>query len=124
MAVVCLIWGSTWLVIKIGLRDVPPFTGAALRFLIAGLCMAALVPLLSRREGGGRPPFVVVLTQGLFQFALNYGLVYVAETAIPSGLVAVLWSVFPLFVGLAGHYVLKTELLAGVQWLGLLLAFA
>jgi len=124
IALICLIWGSTWLVIKFGLRDVPPFTGAAVRFLIAGLCMAVLVSALSRREGGGRPPFVVVLSQGLFQFALNYGLVYLAETAIPSGLVAVLWSVFPLFVSLAGHFVLKSEILSGAQWLGMLLAFA
>jgi drug/metabolite transporter (DMT)-like permease len=124
LALLCLVWGSTWLVIKIGLRDVPPLTGAALRFLIAGLCMAALVPLLARREGGSRPPFIAVLLQGLFQFALNYALVYVSETVIPSGLVSVLWSVFPLFVALAGHFFLKTELLAGRQWLGMLLALS
>jgi len=124
LALVCLIWGSTWLVIKVGLRDVPPFTGAAVRFVVAGVCMAGLVGLFSRREGGGSPPRGVVLAQGLFQFALNYGLVYVAETAIPSGLVAVLWSVFPLFVSLAGHFVLKNEILSPAQWFGMLLAFA
>jgi drug/metabolite transporter (DMT)-like permease len=124
LVLLCLVWGSTWLVIKIGLRDVPPFTGAALRFLVAGLCMAALVPLLAEREGGTRPPFLAVLLQGLFQFALNYALVYVSETVIPSGLVSVLWSVFPLFVALAGHFVLKSELLVGRQWLGMLLAFS
>jgi drug/metabolite transporter (DMT)-like permease len=123
LGLVCLVWGSTWLVIKVGLRDVPPFTGAAVRFVIAGLCMAALVALFSRREGGGSPPRGVVLAQGLFQFALNYGLVYVAETAIPSGLVAVLWSVFPLFVSLAGHFVLRSEILSPAQWFGLVLAF-
>src|SRR5687768_4893060 len=103
MALLCLVWGSTWLAIKYGLRDVPPFTGAALRFVIAGLCMALLARAFASREGGGRPPFVVVLAQGLFQFALNYGLVYVSETIIPSGLVSVLWSVFPLFIALAGR---------------------
>jgi drug/metabolite transporter (DMT)-like permease len=123
MAVVCLVWGSTWLVIKLGLRDMPPFTGASLRFFVAGATMAVLVRLFAGREGGGAPPFGVVLAQGLFQFSLNYGLVYLAETAIPSGLTAVLWSVFPLFVALAGHFVLKSEILGGVQWLGLLLAF-
>lgn len=124
VALLCLVWGSTWLAIKIGLRDVPPFTGAALRFFIAGLCMVALVPLLAHREGGSRPPFMAVLLQGLFQFALNYALVYVGETVIPSGLVSVLWSVFPLFIALAGHFILKTEILAGRQWLGMAVAFA
>src|SRR5688572_8667979 len=117
MALLCLVWGSTWLAIKFGLRDVPPFTGAAVRFMVAGVCMAAVAGLLGGREGGGRAPAIVVLAQGLFQFALNYGLVYVGETIIPSGLVSVLWSVFPLFVALAGHFILKTEFLSGAQWL-------
>jgi drug/metabolite transporter (DMT)-like permease len=124
MGLLCLVWGSTWLVIKYGLRDVPPFTGAALRFLVAGLCMAVLVRLFSGREGGGRPPALVVITQGLFQFALNYALVYATETIIPSGLVSVLWSVFPLFIGLASHFVLKSEFLGRFQWLGLVLALS
>jgi drug/metabolite transporter (DMT)-like permease len=34
---VCLIWGSTWLAIKIGLEGVPPFLGAGLRFSLAAL---------------------------------------------------------------------------------------
>lgn len=124
MAVLCLVWGSTWLVIKLGLRDVPPFTGAAARFLIAGACMALLVPLLSAREGGNRPPRLVVLAHGLCQFTLNYGLVYVSETILPSGMVAVLWSVFPLFIALGEHFVLRTTLLSGRHWLGIAASLA
>jgi drug/metabolite transporter (DMT)-like permease len=122
MALICAVWGSTWLAIKYGLRDVPPFTGASLRFFLSAAVMAVIALVWAKREGGGRPPFGVTLAQGLCQFALNYGLVYVGETMIPSGLVSVLWAVFPLFVGLAGHFVLKTELLRGKQWLGILLA--
>jgi drug/metabolite transporter (DMT)-like permease len=122
MALISAVWGSTWLVIRYGLRDVPPFTGASLRFFLSGGVMALLTRLFAEREGGGRPPFAVILTQGICQFSLNYGLVYVSETVIPSGLVSVLWAVFPLFVGLAGHFVLKTELLRGKQWLGIALA--
>jgi drug/metabolite transporter (DMT)-like permease len=123
MALLCVVWSSTWLVIKVGLTDVPPFTGAALRFAIAGIVMAALVAVLGSREGGERPPAIAVWSHGLCQFALNYGLVYVAETMIPSGLVAVLWSVFPLFVGLGGHFVLRIEVLSPRKWLGIAIAF-
>jgi drug/metabolite transporter (DMT)-like permease len=119
LAMLCLAWGSTWLAIKLGLRDIPPFTGAALRFVVAGLCMAALARAWAAREGGGRAPFVVMLLHALFQFALNYGLVYVGETVIPSGLVAVLWSVFPLFVALGEHFFLRSQRISGVQWLGI-----
>lgn len=123
LAVLCLIWGSTWLVIKLGLRDIPPFTGAAARFAIAGLCMAALSHAWAAREGGGRPPAIVVLAHGLLQFALNFGLVYIAETKIPSGLVAVLWAVFPIFVAMGGHFVLRSERLTARKWLGIAISF-
>jgi drug/metabolite transporter (DMT)-like permease len=120
----CLAWGSTWLVIKWGIHDLPPLTAAALRFLVAGSVMAALAPWLVPREGGGRPPRLAVVAQAVCQFALNYALVYYAETVLPSGLVSVLWSVFPLLVALGGHFVTKTERLQGRQWGGGLLAFS
>jgi drug/metabolite transporter (DMT)-like permease len=122
LAMLCLIWGSTWLVIKLGLRDVPPFTGAAARFVIAGACMALLTRAWSAREGGGRPPLLVVLSHGLFQFALNFGLVYVGELVIPSGLVAVLWAVFPIFVALGGHLI-GTERITARKWVGIAVSF-
>jgi drug/metabolite transporter (DMT)-like permease len=120
----CLAWGSTWLVIKWGLSDLPPLTAAALRFLLAGGVMAALAPWLVPREGGGRPPLSATVAQGLCQFALNYALVYYAETVLPSGLVSVLWSVFPLLVALAGHFITKAERLRAWQWAGGSLAFS
>jgi drug/metabolite transporter (DMT)-like permease len=123
LALVCLAWGSTWLVIKWGLSDLPPLTSAAVRFLLAGSVMAALAPWLVPREGGGRPPRVAVVAQGVCQFALNYALVYCSETVLPSGLVSVLWSVFPLLIALGGHFVTKTERLGAWQWVGGALAF-
>lgn len=123
LGLVCLAWGSTWLVIKWGLADLPPLTSAALRFLLAGGVMAAIAPWLVPREGGGRPPWSVIVAQGICQFALNYALVYYAEKFVPSGLVSVLWSVFPLLVALASHFVTRTERLHAGQWLGGALAF-
>jgi drug/metabolite transporter (DMT)-like permease len=124
LAFVCLAWGSTWLVIKWGLSDLPPFTSAALRFMLAGGVMAALAPWLAPREGGGRPPRSAVIAQAVCQFALNYALVYYAETILPSGLVSVLWSVFPLLVALASHFITKAERLQAWQWVGGALAFS
>src|SRR5690606_33318707 len=83
-----------------------------------------LAPWLAQREGGGRPPWSAVVAQGVCQFALNYALVYYAETVLPSGLVSVLWSVFPLLVALGGHFVTRAERLHTRQWLGGVLAFS
>ena len=124
MALISAVWGSTWLVIRHGLDDLPPLLGAGLRFVLAGVVMAALVPVLREREGGERPPFSVVLPQALFQFTGNFALVYWCETVIPSGLVSVLWATFPLMMSLTGHFVTRAERLHGAQWLGLVVAFA
>jgi drug/metabolite transporter (DMT)-like permease len=123
MALISAVWGSTWLVIRQGLDDLPPLLGAGARFIVAGLVMAALVPWLREREGGERPPFGVVLVQALCQFTGNFALVYWCETVIPSGLVSVLWATFPLMMSLTGHFVTRAERLRGVQWLGLVVAF-
>jgi drug/metabolite transporter (DMT)-like permease len=123
MAMVSVVWGSTWLVIAKGLHDLPPLTSAAARFWVAGSIMMPLAAVLARREGGARPPFGVVLAQALFQFTGNFALVYWVETVLPSGLVAVLWATYPLMMALTGHFVTNTEPLGGRQWIGLAVAF-
>ena len=123
MALVSLIWGSTWLVIRVGLFHLPPFFSAGVRFVIAGVVMALIAPWLVGREGGGRPPFGVILAQAFCQFVVNYALVYYAETVLSSGLVCVLWGVFPLLVALTGHFVTRAERLKGRQWVGMLVGF-
>jgi drug/metabolite transporter (DMT)-like permease len=122
LALVCLVWGSTWLVIKFGLADLPPLTAAGVRIVAAGLLMAALAPWLARREGGGRAPWLVVLAQGLSQFAFNYGLVYYAESLLPSGLVSVLWASFPLMIALGGRWFSESDRLTSGQWIGCVVA--
>jgi drug/metabolite transporter (DMT)-like permease len=124
LGLTCIAWGSTWLVIKWGLHDLPPLTSASLRFLLAGSVMAGLAPWVVPREGGARPAWSVVVAQGVCQFTLNYALVYYAETILPSGLVSVLWSVYPLLVALGGHFVTKAERLETRQWVGGALAFS
>jgi drug/metabolite transporter (DMT)-like permease len=124
MATVACAWGTSWLVIKIGLRDIPPFTGAALRFAIAGTGMALVAKVFGAQEGGTRPPLSLTVIHGVCQFAFNYGIVYVSQTVLPSGMVSVLWAVFPLFVALGEHFVLGTQRLSGRKWLGIATSFA
>jgi drug/metabolite transporter (DMT)-like permease len=123
LALISLVWGSTWLVIRVGIRDVPPLTGAGIRFVLAGAVMSLLAPAIARREGGGRPPLSAVLLHAGCQFCANYALVYWAETVLPSGLVSVLWSAYPLMLALLGHFVTGSERLVGRKWLGLVVSF-
>ncbi len=92
----CLIWGSTWLVIKIGYGGLGPFNVAALRFFIAGVVMTLAAWLTRARWPRGEREWMAVAVVGLLMFAADYGLIYWAEQYIESGLTAVLFATLPL----------------------------
>lgn len=122
VALLCLVWGSTWWGIRVCLEDQPPLCSAALRFLIAGSAMALLAPRLRRFEQGPPPPRWLWVASACTSFAGSYGVLYVAERSVPSGIAAVLWSVFPLLM--AGSAVLFLgERLRGRQVAGFLVSF-
>jgi drug/metabolite transporter (DMT)-like permease len=123
IALLCLIWGSTWIVIKFGLEDMPPLTSAGIRFALAAMIMTAATAWLGRREGGVRPPRWLSVALGLTSFALSYSAVYWSETRLPSGIVSVLWSVFPMLMAVSGHFFLTGETLRMRQWLGFVVGF-
>jgi drug/metabolite transporter (DMT)-like permease len=123
LALLCLIWGSTWLVIRIGLRDIPPLHGVALRFTLASVVLWAASKPLSRIEGGTPPPRWMVGVFGSLNFAVSYGIVYCSETVIGSALASVLWAVFPMMMAISGHLFLPGERLARTHWLGFGLGF-
>jgi drug/metabolite transporter (DMT)-like permease len=123
-ALLCLIWGSTWLVIKVGYGGLGPFNIAALRFLAAGALMALLVPALGARWPRGREQWAVVAVVGVFLFAADYGLIYWAEQWLDSGLTAVLFAVMPVLTAVAAHLYLPAEPLTPRRIGGALVAFA
>jgi len=124
VAVLVLIWGTTWAVIRIGLRSVPPFTGASIRFAVAGTLLFAIAPRF--RVVWGKVPRERRLwaINGILFFCVSYGVVYWAEQWVPSGLSAVLFASFPLMVGVLAHFLLPDERLTPAATLGVLLGFA
>lgn len=124
LALLCAIWGSTYLVIREGLADLPPFTAAGIRFAIAGAVLSALAPALARREGGRAPTWRLNLAHGLCNIGVSYGIVYWAELTVPSGLASLLWAVYPLMMAASGHFFLPGERMTRTRWLGLVVGFA
>lgn len=107
-ATIYLVWGSTFLAIRIGVQEVPPFLLAAVRFLLAGGVMVAwmLARGVARPTGRQwRSAFLLALPI----FLVNYGLVFWAETRIPSGVTAVMQATIPAFMALAEIGVLGTQ---------------
>jgi drug/metabolite transporter (DMT)-like permease len=118
----CAVWSSTWLVIKVGLRDLPPISYAAIRFVIAVIVLLAIsvgrVRLLPRR---GLDYAILALT-GVLMFAVNYGLLFWGELHVSSGLAAVLQATIPIFGMLFAHLMLPDEPLRLQKLFGALLA--
>jgi drug/metabolite transporter (DMT)-like permease len=118
-----LIWGTTWAAIRLGLEGLPPFTGVALRFLVAGTLLLGLVPVFRVRFSWSRREIGLWLLNGLLAFSGSYTVVYWAEQYIASGLAAVLFATYPLFVAGLAHFALPAERLTARATSGVLLGF-
>jgi len=118
-----LVWGSTWAAIRIGLRDIPPFAGVSMRFAVAAVVLFALARVLGIGLGKSRREVVFWWVNGLTVFVGTYGIVYWAEQRVPSGLTAVLFATFPLFVALLAQVVLPAERFTLRSGLGVVLGF-
>ena len=97
-ATLCLIWGSTWMAIRVLVHDVPPLRAAAIRFVLADLLLIAIVfakrlpwPAIARE-------WRALIVLGFTFIALPYGLLFWAERRITSSLTAVIYSCSPLVV--------------------------
>src|SRR5579884_125075 len=99
-AAIYLLWGSTFLAIRVGVAEVPPFLLAAMRFLIAGL--ALYLWMIVRGEGSPtarewRSAFLVAI----LIFVFDYGLLFWAEQRVPSGIAAIMMATIPVFMCLS-----------------------
>src|SRR6266404_8075165 len=75
----CGIWGSTWLFIKLGLEDLPPFTFAGIRFVIAFTILFSLVAVRRLSLPHKRSDWVLLAVTGVLAFTVNYGLLFWGE---------------------------------------------
>src|SRR5438132_5641809 len=107
-SIVYLVWGSTFLAIRIGVSEVPPFLLAAMRFLVAGLVLYGWMILQGERSPSGRQWRSAFLLAVLI-FVLDYGLLFWAEQRVPSGVAAVMMATIPVFTALAEIILLRTQ---------------
>lgn len=106
--IIYFVWGSTFLAIRVGVREVPPFLLAGMRFLVAGVVLYGWMrlkgaPSPSAREWSGATLLAVLI------FVLDYGLLFWAEQRVPSGIAAVMLATIPVFMALSEILILKTQ---------------
>src|ERR1700675_4397436 len=107
-AIIYFVGGSTYYAIGVGLREVPPFLLAAMRFLIAGVALYGWTRVRGERGPSGREWRSVALVAFLI-FLLDYGLVFWAEQRVASGLTAVMLATIPVFMALSEIFILGTQ---------------
>lgn len=120
----CLIWGSTWLVIKVGYGGLGPFNVAALRFLIASIVLVPIVPLFRPSWPSTRTEWTLVVWVGVVLFAADYGLIYWGEQFLDSGLTSILFALLPLVTIGFAHVYVPGDRITGRKLAGSVLAFA
>ena len=112
--VLCLIWGSTWLAIKIGLdAGMPPLLGASLRFAIAALVLLPIAWRTSPAIFRDRAAWRLAGLLGSLSFGVGYGCTYVGGGYVPSGLGSLTFGFFPFWVAVLAHFVLGDRLTVG-----------
>ncbi len=118
----CLIWGSTFLAIRIGNQAVPPEWAATMRLSLAAPLLALVVLVRGDRWPRG-PALQGAILFGVFNFGVNLALLYWGERVVPSGIAAVLYATVPLSTALIAA-VLRVERLDGRKLVAATVAIA
>jgi drug/metabolite transporter (DMT)-like permease len=109
LAAVCLIWGTTYLALRIAVLHFPPFLFTALRQTTAGLVLLSFMFTLGKAAWPSREHFIRQAIGGFFMLTLGNGLVAYAEMEIPSGVAAIICSLMPVMVILINVFINKDE---------------
>jgi drug/metabolite transporter (DMT)-like permease len=122
-AVVCVVWGTTYLGIRISLETIPPLLMAAFRWIVAGSLLIAALKVRGERMPPRRTwPSLAVL--GLLLLGFGNGAVVWAEQTVPSGLTAVLVAMSPFWMVGIDAIMSDGEALTVRRVMGLIVGFA
>ena len=118
-ASIVLIWGTTWLAIRLGLEHYPPFFSLAVRFSFAGPMLILIMALRKEPIPWAWKHQRFFLFIGFLSFIVSFGGVYWAEQYLTSGMAAVIFGIMPLLTGLVAHLLLPNERLGRWKLSGL-----
>ena len=118
-AIIYLVWGSTYLAIRVGVHEMPPFLMAGLRFTAAGLALYAWMRISGVRSPTWRE-WKAATVLGTLMFLIDYACLFWAEQRVPSGIAAVILAAIPVCITLLEIVFLRTQKLTIRLALGLL----
>lgn len=118
LAFVCIVWGTTYVALLIGVRHFPPFLFTFFRQATAGAILAGFMLLAKRQKLGGWSNIWRQAVIGTMMICIGNGLVGWAEVYVPAGIAALIGSLSPLWVVMINLAVNRDERPNGIVWLG------
>ena len=119
----CFIWGSTWLTIRVGLESLTPIYSAGIRFSLASIFIIILMKFKGVRLQWDKLSIKLYLIMGFFSFVIPFGLVYWAQQFVPSGISSVLFAVYPFFVAIFSYISISKESVDRFKIIGIMFGF-
>jgi drug/metabolite transporter (DMT)-like permease len=123
-AMLCLIWGSTWLAIRFGLESLTPIFSAGIRFFLASFFILILMRIRNLSLQTDKVSVRLYLLMAFFSYVIPFGLVYWAEQFVPSGMASVLFAVYPLVVVIFSFIRIPSESIGFYKVFGIILGFS
>lgn len=120
----CVVWGTTWIAIKITLQGMPPFVGAAARFLVAVVFLFLFSGIVRIHLGMPRRSFKILFVSAILMYLFDYGLVYWGEQYLSAGVTAIFFATFPIFTALFATFVFQDETFHWTKFIGLIVGFS
>lgn len=106
--IIYFVWGSTFLAIRVGVREVPPLLLAGMRFFVAGIVLYGWMRLRGEPSPTPREWGAATILAALI-FLVDYGCLFWAEQRIPSGIAAVMLATIPAFMAISEVLILRTQ---------------
>ena len=120
-ALMCVLWGFTWMYLKISLAEMPLYTGLSIRFSIAGIIFWIMYFIKGHKVNLTTDLKNVYLLFTFFNFSLCYYLTYWGAKYVYSNLGAIIWSLLPICVAMMAHFYLPDDRLNKKKTFGMLI---
>ncbi len=118
---VCIVWGTTYLAIRVGVMHYPAFLFAGIRQTISGILLMAVALLANRKTDLSLPNILRQMAIGFLMLTIGNGGVTWGEKTVPSGIAALICSIMPIFAVLFNLLLSKKEKFNGLIGAGMLL---
>ncbi len=123
LIIVCIVWGTTYLALRVGVKVFPSFLFGAIRQISAGIILLSTILIIKKNIKWTWRDIQLQILPGFFMITMGNGIVAYAVKFIPSGLAALLCSMMPLYIILINFLINRKEKLNARIIIGLVLGF-